>query len=416
MPKLTKSIVIESNEPGYYKDTELKGFWLRVHKAKDGTVTKTFLVITKPRQSRKQLTVTIGKHGVISAEQARIKAKQILGDLSEGRDPNEEKREHLKLVAVARKHKETIEDLTLERVLEIYLSDRRLTEKTAKDYNGHTRRPLKDWLKLPLTEITERMVKDRHKKMSEDHPAQADYTMRILRALYSYAIEEFKNPDGSPLLKDNPVKSLKRQWNRVPRRQTAVHRHQLAGWFEAVQKLPNPTARDFLILVMLTGLRHNEAATLEWKNVDLDAKTFKVEDTKNGTDHMLPMSDVLHSLFLQRHNDTGEEQYVFRGEGKKGHLVDVRDSVKKVRDKSELSFTVHDLRRSFITCAEGLDISPYTLKKLLNHKVTGDVTSGYLVITAERLRAAMQQITDAILQHAEIDKETLSWNKQTGAK
>lgn len=141
--------------------------------------------------------------------------------------------------------------------------------------------------------------------------------------------------------------------------------------------------------------------------MDLDAKTFKVEDTKNGTDHMLPMSDVLHALFLQRHNDTGEEQYVFRREGKKGHLVDVRDSVKKVRDKSDLSFTVHDLRRSFITCAEGLDISPYTLKKLLNHKATGDVTSGYLVITAERLRAAMQQITDAILQHAEIEKTTL---------
>lgn len=59
---------------------------------------------------------------------------------------------------------------------------------------------------------------------------------------------------------------------------------------------------------------------------------------------------------------------------------------------------MHDLRRTFITIAEGLDISAYALKRLMNHKMNGDITAGYIVTDVERLRKPMQQITDYFLK------------------
>jgi integrase len=62
--------------------------------------------------------------------------------------------------------------------------------------------------------------------------------------------------------------------------------------------------------------------------------------------------------------------------------------------------TLHDLRRTFITVAEGMDISTYTLKRLLNHKDRRDVTAGYIVLNVERLREPMQRIATFILRAA----------------
>lgn len=69
----------------------------------------------------------------------------------------------------------------------------------------------------------------------------------------------------------------------------------------------------------------------------------------------------------------------------------------KVIASSGVSFTVHDLRRTFITVAESLDIPAYALKRLLNHKMMNDVTAGYIMLDIERLRAPMQMITDHLL-------------------
>ena len=62
----------------------------------------------------------------------------------------------------------------------------------------------------------------------------------------------------------------------------------------------------------------------------------------------------------------------------------------------------HDLRRTFATIAESLDVPSYALKALLNHKSGNDVTGGYLVITTERLRDPMQKIESYILKAAGI--------------
>ncbi|HAU1143656.1 TPA: integrase [Legionella pneumophila] len=65
---------------------------------------------------------------------------------------------------------------------------------------------------------------------------------------------------------------------------------------------------------------------------------------------------------------------------------------------SGIHFTVHGLRRTLITIAEGLDTSAYALKRLMNHKMNGDITAGYIVTDVDRLRKPMPQITDYFLK------------------
>jgi hypothetical protein len=53
-----------------------------------------------------------------------------------------------------------------------------------------------------------------------------------------------------------------------------------------------------------------------------------------------------------------------------------------------------DLRRTCITNAESLDVPPYAIKHLVKHKMTNDVTDGYIVSDVERLRRLAQLIGD----------------------
>jgi len=54
------------------------------------------------------------------------------------------------------------------------------------------------------------------------------------------------------------------------------------------------------------------------------------------------------------------------------------------------------LRRTFVTIAEGSDISPLALKALVNHALGNDVTSGYVRLTVDRLREPTQRVCDRL--------------------
>ncbi len=154
---------------------------------------------------------------------------------------------------------------------------------------------------------------------------------------------------------------------------------------------------QYLILLIFTGLRRQEAATLKWNQIDFKQKTLTIVDTKNHDSHTLPLSDYLYDLLTQRKNIATTE-YVFPSSGAGGYIVEPRKQMEKVIQSSGIPFIIHDLRRTFITIAEGLDISAYAVKRLANHKMKQDITSGYIITDVERLRKPMQQITDYLLK------------------
>lgn len=162
-------------------------------------------------------------------------------------------------------------------------------------------------------------------------------------------------------------------------------------------ELENDIVRDYLLLILLTGLRRNEAAKLEKTHIDLKSKILVIGDPKNRQTHRLPLTHYLYDL-LKHRIESSPNEYVFPGTGKEGYLIEPRKQMTKIIEKTEIQFTFHDLRRTFITIAESLDIPAYALKRLLNHKTTSDVTAGYIVMDVERLRKPMNKISTYIFK------------------
>lgn len=391
MAKLTKKFVNNVPLPDkgqlIFRDDQLPGFGLRVTPG-----SKTYVV--EARVNGIQRRITLGKNGALTPATARKKALRIQAMMAAGRDP------------ILEKTRKKIIGVTLQEVFDRYLSVRNLKPNTVKMYRYMLPRCLGDWLSLPVVAITRDMVEQRHielrrtTRQGTSGEAQANTVMHILGTLLNFAAANYEI-DEKPIIVVNPVKRLShnRRWYQDRRRQTIVPDHKLPAWYEAVMSLRHQTIRDYLLLLLFTGLRRNESATLRWDDVDFEANvlTVRAENTKNGKEHRLPLSDFLLELLKRRHAKRASSEFVFPGRGNKHHIVDSDHVIRGVAETAGCPFMLHDLRRTFLTVAERLALSYVVLKKLANHSGKNDTTFGYLVIDVERLREPMQKITNHLL-------------------
>jgi integrase len=161
-----------------------------------------------------------------------------------------------------------------------------------------------------------------------------------------------------------------------------------------------PHSRDFLLVALFTGMRRSEIATLRWEHVDLETRTLTVPITKNGDPLVLPLSAFLTELFTERRKTHRKDEWVFPGRDGHCAMVEPKRFTDRVSLASGVEFTLHDLRRTFITIAESLDISAYALKRMLNHRSDSDVTDGYIIVDVERLRGPVERAAERILELA----------------
>lgn len=378
--KLTKSqvdkIPFTVGGQRIYMDRDIPGFGLRV-----GRQVKCYFV--QRHIGRKNIRVTIGRHGIFTAEEARREARELLVRMTRGENPNEAKR------------RARVYTITLGEALDEYLLIRKeLRPFTVKTYRHVISYYLEDWVDKPLADITANMVIQMHFRIGTAVSGDtANNVMRVLRAIYNLAILVHEDMPSNPVLRLTQT----RAWYRQVRRQSVVKLHELPAWYSAVMDLENDLARDYLRLILFTGMRRSEALRLRWRDVDLKERTLFVPDTKNHEPLMLPLSEFLMQLFQVRYQASGDSEFVFPGDGATGHAIEPKKFIGHVREASGVEFTLHDLRRTFITVAESLDISTYALKRLLNHKDSRDVTAGYIVLTAERLRQPMDKISRFLL-------------------
>lgn len=370
----------EGNERVEYYDTELPGFGLRVTKSK-----KVYFVFARVKGEINKERHIIGRHGVLTPDEARKKARETLVQMANGISPNKLKAQ------------ERIRGITLKQALKAYFESKpMLREGTKKTYECLLNEWLSDWMEKPIKEISKKDVSRRHLKIADERSAAtANNVMRTFRAVYNHAQA---TSDGA--LPESPTKILShsKQWFHVGRRQTYIKEHDLNRWYRAVTSYSNPVASDALVLLLLTGCREREILTLQWKDVDIKDKTFTIRATiaKNHQEHTLPMSDAVLDIFKRR-EAVRENDYVFPGQSDTGHIVELKRAVKAAIKKSKVSFCIHDLRRTFAWIAEQ-EASYAILKRLLNHYTGNDVTAGYLVISTEQLREPMQKVTNRIIE------------------
>ncbi|MCW5821839.1 MAG: tyrosine-type recombinase/integrase [Cyanobacteria bacterium TGS_CYA1] len=413
--KINKSTVASLPQPAsgqvFYRDTELTGFAVRVTAG-----SKSFIVENWCSEKRKAIRITLGKFPVLSAETARKMAHEKLSLIIQGQDPNEQKKNKIE--------KAKKDQITLLQAWKDYESKRELRETTVEIYAGALRRYFSDWLELPISKISKDMVMERYLQIVDKKnvgprsnkngaTAAGHQAIRVLRSIFYFAGVMYTNPDGSSLLPENPVSKLSqtRTLRKVGSRKSHIKRHQLASWFRAVLKLENDTIRDFLLLLIFTGLRRSEAAGLRWSEIDFanNQLIIPAERSKTGIEHILPLSNFVFQLLKKRPRDL-KSNFVFPGDGAKGHLVEPKKAIERVVAASVstehpegIDFTCHDLRRTFITVGEGCDVPFLCLKRLSNHKFS-DQTSEYAQLSIDRLREPMQRITDEILKAAKLTK------------
>jgi len=371
-----------------YRDDGLTGFGLRVTRG-----SMSYIVECRVNGINRRLT--IGRHGRLNPEAARAEAQKLLAVMTRGGDPREEEA------------KQKLQQVTLRHVLDDYLTSRTLRPNSIRSLKEITKRCLGDWMPLPLVKITKDMVETRHRELTRltrqgtSGKAQANTAMERLGILINFAMNKYEI-NGQPIIQKNPVDRLSqvRAWHRIPPRQVVIPDHKLSDWYQAVKSLKDTKIRDYLLLLLLTGLRRTEAATLEWSDIDLEGKvlTIRPEIAKNHREHRLPLTDFLQAMLGERKKKTGDSEFVFPGRGDKRHIVDSDHLVRAVAKRCDCEFTLHDLRRTFLTTAEMLEVPHYALKKLANHVSGADVTAGYIVVDVARLRVYMSRISEHFLK------------------
>lgn len=417
--KLTKtfvdSITLENNgKQKIYRDSDLIGFALRVTKS------KVYIVERRLGDGGSSIRVKIGEHGLITPTQAREKAIQILGQMAQGINPNEIKTKEKDEKAAAKK--KLLEQPTLLTAYTIYIQHRPLKLKTLTDYERCLNDYLKDWKDKRLIDITRRMVQEKHNALTERSQARANLAMRFYRAVFNFAIEHYLDDDDQPIINvSNPVKTLsgKRQWNKIRRRKGHVRSEQMSDWIDAIlsfkwrgQHHNDQYAlvnQDFLLALMLTGFRREEMESLAWANIDLKYGTLLIKNTKNGEDHLLPMGDILWQIMRDRRARDPDGVWVFPAKKSlSGHIINRTKARNDIHQVTGISFTYHDLRRTFSSIANGqVQAGKYTIKQLLNHSSDdlNDVTGGYVQVSMTDLRDAMNQIENVVLD--ERQKQTI---------
>ncbi len=271
----------------------------------------------------------------------------------------------------------------------------------------------KDWKNQKITELSEKACRDRFALLTERSPAQANLAFKFLRTLHNFAKVNYLGSYDQPIItSENPAAFIgsKKNQNKIKRRRTCIRADQLHDWSYYVAKtnwlgsqknnMHAYTNQAYLFLIILTGFRRSEAETVQWKNIDLKYGTIKITDTKNGEDLLLPLGNMLWHILTERQKRAENNLYVFPDRTGKSHIEDRREIRRKVKDASSIEFTFHDLRRTFGTIANSLAIGSYTIKRLINHTLEdddNDVTEGYIQVSFEDLRRAMNLIEDKIL-------------------
>jgi integrase len=354
-------------------DTETKGFALWVS---GKTTQKRFIAQRDLPKGGNTRRVTIGAVGEIELEEARDKAHQIIGQIRSGSDPK------------ARPDS----GLTLGGALELYLERRQLAEKTRHNYRGTITRCLHDWLDKPLGNISGSMIEDRYHEIAKQSPSTATVCMTVFGSLYRFAARR------DPKMPADPTEWLKGQRVEIPARDTMVGANRLAEFHRAVMKLENAIHRDFVLLILFTGMRRSETASLTWDRIDFVEKIIRVpaSATKSKRPLVLPMSNFVFKLLKAKHA-LGDAKFVFPEPRSRSGHINARHVFEPIVKATGIDVSAHDLRRDFAQAARAARIHPYEIKGLLNHAAGKDVTHRhYAAPSTEDLREPAQRVADQI--------------------
>jgi len=248
---------------------------------------------------------------------------------------------------------------------------------------------------LPLNDLTRRHVREMHKTATKAAPYEANRTVQLLRAAINWAITELDWPASELSGGSNPAHGIK--LNTEKSRKEWVRPGEIPSLIDAIEKEPDPWMRAFFQMLLYTGARLSELLTLRWRDVDLPNGSLTFFDTKNKTDHNLPLAPDAIDLLTAIPKTKGNP-YVFNGHKRGQHLINPYKACKRVLKRAEIErrVTIHDVRRTVGSLLASSGYSTQQIGKLLNHKSA--ITAQVYAEIADEAKAEMAEAMAGMLK------------------
>ena len=329
-----------------YFDDEVKGFGLRI----SPRGLKTYLI--QYRSGGRTRRVKVGRHGTLTVEEARKRARELLGSVAKGLNPAAEISEHRRAPRIS----EACERFYTEHV------EQRCKPSTQGEY----RRALDLFIKPALGSF--KVVDVKRADIAQFHhdnrhrPYQANRTLGVLSKMFNLMEVWGLRLDGS-----NPCRHVAKYPER--KRETFLDLEELARLDQALQAClaegsESPQVVGAFYLLMFTGCRLSEIQLAKWSYVQ--GKSLCLPDSKTGA-RRIPLSrDALRVLAAIPKIDDNE--FIIAGEISGQAITDLQKPWRRIRKRAGFdTLRIHDLRHSYASNAiqQGTDL--FTVGKLLGH-------------------------------------------------
>lgn len=381
MAKLTKRFIDKleppSKNPGkdlVLWDDDIKGFGIRV---KPSGI-KSYMI--QYRDGRQSCRMTLGRHGVLTPEEARKQAKIELGKVAKGSNPARERKEDRAAPN-----------------MRVFADDYMERHATPNKRPGSAKEDRSMLDRIVLPKLGSRKVKDVTRRDIEslllslkDKPYQANRVRALLSKMFSLAV-------GWRWRADNPVLGIPK--HQEHKRDRWLRNDELARLRDALDKSPNQRAANVVRLLLLTGARRSEVMTATWDQFDLarGVWTKPAHTTKQKRLEHVPLSSQAVALLEAILKEADKENpYVFPGNAPDKPLNDIKKFWSDIRTKAKLGdVRLHDLRHTYASHLVSDGVSLPIVGRLLGH-TQPQTTQRYAHMADDPLRVATQRFGAAL--------------------
>ena len=370
---------LKADRDTVFWDSELQGFGLRIYPSGR----KAYIVQTRAGGADGK-RVTVGRHGVISPEEARRRAALIVVRIKAGEEPIPEP------MAVTEAKGPTVADLAkmyLDEVVAV-----RLKESSAKSYRHTIGKHILPTLgRKPALALDHAAVSAFHHKLAAT-PSAANRAVEMLFRIYRAAEERETIPEGS-----NPCRQVSMNRQRRHERFLTDEEFRRLGQVldEAEESGGSPMYAAMAIrLLLLTGCRKSEVLNLHWDRVDLEKGEMRLPDSKTGPRTVLlspPAAEV-----LARIPKADGSPHVIPGALNGNPMTALQRYWVKIRKRAGLEdMRLHDCRHSFASRALALGESLPAIGRLLGHSRV-QTTARYAHLARDSVQEAARRVSGRI--------------------
>jgi integrase len=366
---LVKAAPASKGKKDYYYDEREKGLVLAV----TATGTKTFYLYKRIEGRPERLL--LGRFPDISIENARKLATTAKGSIAAGQNPQKAKhaiRDEMSFAALFTDY--------MEKYSKVHKRSWLYDEREVNKYLSH-------WFKRKISTIERSEIERLHAKIGKENGLyQANRLLERIRSIFNKAIDW--GWEGT-----NPAVGIKKFKEKS--RDRFLQPDELPRFFEALANEPNETARDFIMISLLTGARKSNTLAMRWSEINLTAETWRIETTKNGEAQTIHLPKQAMQILTERKWNS-ESPWVFEGTGKSGHLADPKKAWERILKEAEIEdLRIHDLRRTLGSYQAATGANGYIIGKSLGHR-SQQSTAIYARLNLDPVRDSVNKATDAM--------------------